>query len=724
MSVPAGLVRFAPGAGFYLGVALSLILATITLGLAVEQRWLGLSFSGAASSAPGLAVEAASGASVAIPAGARLVALTGLDGERIELATSDLIAEPDGLESFARMRAFFARQSAISAILRQPRVEAELLLPSGDVTLHRLSLEAQRPILDLPIGFWVQVGVGLAGFWIGTWIWTLRPKEWATLHLALAGFGLMISTFPAAIYSTRELAIDGGLFAVLSGLNAAGALTFGVGMIGLFLIYPRRLVPDGWLAVPALVLGGWLLADLIALVDGPATGRHLAIVSAMLAIVVLVVAQAFLARRNPVDRAALTWLGLAVVLGAGLFVATAIVPAIFGLEPVLAQEQAFLFFLLTYVGIALGVARYRLFELDDWAFGVFFYLFGVLLLIGLDALLIFTIVDERAPAFALSLLIVALAWLPLRDTLERRLLGRRRMTREGLFGQVMDVVLAPPGASPTERWRALLLAAFKPLRAVEMPDIAEAALFEDGMVMALPGAGRLPAMRLEYADAGRKLFTSRDLELAAELVAMLRNAEESRAAYERGVLQERERIAKDIHDNIGVQLMGALHSPDATRKDMLVRETLTDLREIINNASRPDLSLEEVLGELRAQISEHLEAAGMGLDWSVRHEAGQMPPAQVVNALRAIVREAVQNTLKHSGAARVSISLHYDAGGLALEIADDGKGFDPAAVSAGNGLVNMRSRVEALGGLYDLVSAGSTTRIRATIPTAGAGSLA
>lgn len=722
--MPAGLVRFAPGVGFYLGVALSLVLATVALGLAVEQRWLGLSLSGTASSAPGLAVETVEGPSAGIPAGARIVAIVGLDGERIELGASDMIAEPDGLESFARMRVFFERQGAIAAILRQPRVEAELLLPSGDMTVHRLNAEAQRPILDLPVGFWVQIGVGLVGSWIGTWIWALRPKEWATRHLALAGLGLMMSTFPAAVYSTRELAIDGGLFAVLSGLNAAGALTFGVGMIGLFLLYPRKLAPDGFLAVPAIVLGGWLLADLTALVDGPATGRHLAIVGAMLAIVVLVVVQAFLARRNPVDRASLTWLGLAVVLGAGLFVATAIVPAIFGLEPVLAQEQAFLFFLLTYVGIALGVARYRLFELDEWAFGVFFYLFGVLLLIGLDALLIFTIVDERAPAFALSLLVVALAWLPLRDTLERRLLGRRRTTTEGLFGQVMDVVLAPPEANPTERWRALLLTAFKPLRAVEMPNVAEAALIEDGMVMALPGAGRLPAMRLEYADAGRRLFTSRDLELAAELVAMLRNAEESRVAYERGVLQERERIAKDIHDNIGVQLMGALHSPDAARKDTLVRETLTDLREIINNASRPDLSLEEVLGDLRAQISEHLEAAGIGLEWSVRHEGGRMPSAQLVNALRAIVREAVQNALKHSGATRISISLHQDARGMELDIADDGKGFDPATAPTGNGLVNMRSRVEAFGGSYDLVSGGSTTRIRATIPPMGAGSLA
>src|SRR5690606_27249208 len=165
-----------------------------------------------------------------------------------------------------------------------------------------------------------------------------------------------------------------------------------------------------------------------------------------------------------------------------------------------------------------------------------------------------------------------------------------------------------------------------------------------------------------------------------------------------------------------VQLMGALHSPDVVRKDTLVRETLADLREIINNASHPDLSLEEVLADLRSQISEHLHTAGMQLDWSVRHEASAMPSPQVVNALRAFLREAVQNVLKHSGATRVSITVSHDQAGIGMEIADDGHGFDPATAPAGNGLANMRSRVEALGGTFGLVSGRSATRIWATIP--------
>ena len=97
----------------------------------------------------------------------------------------------------------------------------------------------------------------------------------------------MVSALAAAVYSTRELAIDGQLFTVLSGLNVAGAIGFGLGMIGLFLLCPRQLVSPAWLAAPTFILCAWLAVDLLALVDGPALGRHLAILAAMLAILVL-----------------------------------------------------------------------------------------------------------------------------------------------------------------------------------------------------------------------------------------------------------------------------------------------------------------------------------------------------------------------------------------------------------------------------------------------------
>lgn len=713
----AVLIRMAPIFRFYTGVVFSLILATVMLGLALEQRWLGIGFSSEHSGDDGgIAIESIDprGPAAGLPAESlRVLAFVGLDGRKMDLASEDILAEPDTLGTYARMHAFFNRQGMLAGLLQQPRVEADILLPSGEVTRHRLNPESQRPVSDLPAAFWLQLGVGLAGFWIGLWIWTLRPAEWASRCLVLTGIGLMVSAFAAAVYSTRELAIDGQLFAALSAFNVAGALGFGFGMIGLFLVYPRQLASPPWLAVPGLILGAWLAVDLLALVEGPGTGRHLAILTAMLAILILVLVQVWLARNAPLDRAALAWLGLAVVLGAGAFVATATLPTLLGLDAVVTQAEAFLFFLLVYIGVALGVARFRLFELGVWAFHILFYSFGVLLLIVLDAFLILTVVDERAPAFALSLLLVGLVWLPLRDGIARRLLHRRAPALRNLFRQVMDVALTPPDKDPQARWQGLLQDDFLPLQITPVEDGAGTALLDNGLALTLPGAGRLSGMRLEYAQGGRRLFSPNDLELAEELTAMLASAEESRAAYERGAAQERERIARDIHDNIGVQLLGALHSKETARKDTIVRETLADLRDIINNASHPDLTIEEMLADLRVQTSEHLSTAGITLKWSVENDMPTILSLQTVHTLRSIVREAVQNVLKHSGAKTVSVVIRHDRGRLLAEIRDDGRGFRPQGVVAGNGLENIRSRVIARGGDFTLDSDDRGTRLTA-----------
>jgi hypothetical protein len=254
----------------------------------------------------------------------------------------------------------------------------------------------------------------------------------------------MTSAFAAAVYSSRELALPGDLFAALSGLNVAGALIFGVGMIGLFIVFPRPLGRPVWIGLPALVLGTWLLMDQLQAWDGPGTGRHLPILPAMLTIVALIAVQLRATRGHPRDRAALMWPGLAVILGAGAFVVTVIAPVVLGFDPTLRQDEAFLFFLLIYAGVALGVARFQLFNLAEWSFRVLFFGPGVVLLLVIDAALILTLVDERAPAFALSLLIVVLVWLPLRDLLARRLLHPRQPTAQSLFRRVTDVALAQP----------------------------------------------------------------------------------------------------------------------------------------------------------------------------------------------------------------------------------------------------------------------------------------
>jgi two-component system, NarL family, sensor histidine kinase DevS len=189
------------------------------------------------------------------------------------------------------------------------------------------------------------------------------------------------------------------------------------------------------------------------------------------------------------------------------------------------------------------------------------------------------------------------------------------------------------------------------------------------------------------------------VQAATELTGMLRHVIESRSAYEQGVRVERGRIARDIHDNIGAQLLSALHSREEGKRDEVLRGALADLRGIINDASNPELSVEEALADLRYETAGRLSAGGVELDWRVEETVGAAGlPAKLLHGLRPIVREAASNVLKHAGAKRVLVSIRRDAEGVVVIVEDDGAGFDAVTVRRGNGLVNMEARMAAAGG--------------------------
>jgi len=696
-----------------------MLIGTVAVGVAtivallfftIHQPWLGASFTVSATNEVEIAAVRADGPARGVLVPQRFLALEGEDGARAAIHADDLVDEPDMFTTYGEMARFFARQTEISRVLQQ----ATVTLRGPDDNRAALSPATRRPLGDLPGAFWVQLFVGLAAWLVGAWVWFLRRSDPATALFALASFAILLSTFPAALYSTRELAIDGGLFRLLSILNHGGALLFAAAMIALLLGYPGRLVSGGWRYVPFAVLGPWWLADSLQLFDGPPLGVHLPILLSMAAIMVCAVLQYRRASSDPGAKTIVRWFGLSITVGAGSFALTVIAPSLIGLPPLLPQGYAFLFFLLIHVGLALGVARYRLFDLDRWAFRILFYMTAAALLLLVDAVLISWIAIGRAPAFGMALLLVALFYLPLRDTLGRWLLGRREPRQEAWFPDLVEVALAPSDKDRDLRWQALLSAVFQPLRIAPGPEVATPTLLEEGGALAIPAIGPLPARRLDHAMHGRRLFSPRDLARAAELCAMLGHAMDSRIAYEQGAAAERGRITRDMHDNIGVQLLGALHSRDAARKDELIRDTLVDLREIINNSAGQGLTLDEFMAELRAEMADLLSSAGLTLVWDM--ETVPDFPARAVPAMRSILREAVGNALRHAGAATIRVTLARRKGGIVLTIEDDGRGFIPDAIVPGHGLENMRARIAALKGRLAIEPAKPGTRITAHIP--------
>ncbi|MBU2360206.1 MAG: ATPase [Alphaproteobacteria bacterium] len=707
---------YVPGLVFAACTISSLLSAIWVLILALSQPVLGVTLQAQDNhlAIAGIAAESDLPSAVI---GQRLLGIAQEGEPVIAVDARTLIEEPDMIGNADWLRDFYVQQDRLFQALSSGLVS--VTVQNGAVpTSLTARVRGGRPMSDLPVKFWTQLGVGCVGLIIGFWLVCLRTRDLAAWMVLLTGVGLAMASGAAGLYSTRELALGYSVFRTASQVNSSGTLLFGIGILTLFLIYPRRIVPRIVLPLPALIIGSTML--FIQMADWP---RHVGLLQDGVAIIMLlllgaIACQLVVNRRDPAARAMLGWLGLSVTLGAGGFVVTAILPTLMGRDVLVQQSTAFLFFLLIYAGIALGVARYRLFDLPDWSARVMFYGVGVALLLLLDAALIYGLSVDRAPAFAISLALIGSFYLPLRRRVADWVQRKGTLSADDIYRRIIEI---PHAIAPQQKEAALIKFwddLFTPLSITPLDrgGTVETALHDNGAALTIAPVFGLPPLRLAWAKHGTRLFSSKDLARAETINGFIQTSLQQNQIYVDAIETERARINRDMHDNIGVLLVSALHDSRSDRKNDLIRQTLTDLREIIANPDQNKRALASVIADLRAEASIHLEVADIAVEWRY----GGLPEIdidpQIVQTLRALFREGTNNVVRHSGAGKVVCDILYAAPDLSVTLRDDGVGISPASPSNGNGIGNLANRVAHLGGLFDLKSDGSGTVLSARFP--------
>ncbi|MDB5451889.1 MAG: hypothetical protein JWO33_467, partial [Caulobacteraceae bacterium] len=499
------------------------------------------------------------------------------------------------------------------------------------------------------------------------------------------------------------------------------ASVFGVAVVGLFLVYPRRLV--AWrqlMAADVLGFGCWTALAALRWLPSPQVGGNLITLVEMVGIVVAIIAQHRATRGHPQERAALTWLGLSVMIGAGSFIVLSAAPSVLGLTLPLAQGYAFLFFLVIYLGLAAGLRRYRLFNVGQWGARALFYTLGAALVMALDGVLVLALNVQREPAFGLALLGVSLVYLPLRDHLWRLTTRRKPVETHDLLAATLDVAFTTD-VQRAERWVALLRRFFDPLLIESAGDeVSVVRADPDGSALYVPDVAGAGSLRLAYAASGRALFRPDDLKLAAQLIDLTRRAESGREAYDRGVTEERRRIAQDLHDDVGARLLSGLYLADEHLRPTL-RAAISDVRTIVAGITGERAPLSRLVADLRHETQQRLESADIAMDWSLPAIAddGPLLDWRQHKAFGSSVREVVSNVLRHSGASRLSVGIAADQDLIVITLKDDGRGIPAAALageSGGFGLTGVRRRMAEIGGQAAIESDDSGALIRLQAP--------
>ena len=222
--------------------------------------------------------------------------------------------------------------------------------------------------------------------------------------------------------------------------------------------------------------------------------------------------------------------------------------------------------------------------------------------------------------------------------------------------------------------------------------------------------------------------------LADQAAIAIENARLRQQEGHLAVLEERQRLSRELHDSVTQALYSVTLFADAATRLLaaddsaralahlqqvrsIAQEALREMRLLIFELRPLDLQEQGLVAALKARLAAVENRAGLPVEFQVEGE--KRLPADVEDVLYRAAHEALNNVLKHAHAQHATVRLQLGEARVRLEVADDGVGFDliEARATGGLGLGGMRERVQGCGGTLEVESApGQGTRVQVEVP--------
>ncbi len=616
---------------------------------------------------------------------------------------------------------WLAQQHALSALLAQGQVT----LHFTDGSLLQLATPP-RGHAGLPLLFWPLSALALLLYLIGMSVLLRRPG------VPNALFALMTSCQAANLLLLagepwRGVGWPAGLALLdLQGRMALDVVTAVAGLCA-YALHPRRMRHANGLmagAAAVVLVWAWWSRDPVS----PSLwGQTQAVLILMGLVQVVVIAHSIAGRPDPalalVRRMGVLALATLVLVTTGV----AATHRLAGVTPAVAAigaEVWYLFFaslllLLPFVSRPRRVLREfaLLAGIGTVAAALTLVFVAAFALGALGALLL-------AMAMAITVYVGARRWILMRMMGGASVLNTER-TFEQLYRVVRDAQRQPERLP--QLLAQLLQELFAPREALTVPRRIERARVVGAgraLYVPVPGPGATQdldhVLVMRHASHGRRIFTHDDARLAERVVDQVCRALAHDRALEQGRTEERQRIAQDLHDDIGARLLTLMYKAGSPEVEDYIRHTLQDLKTLTRGLAASSHPLAHAAGEWKADAGQRLGAAGLRFDW--RFEADREATLSVVqwSALTRILRELVSNAIAHADASGVQVALQLAGGELSLVVADDGHGREPQTWAHGLGLGGVRKRVRTLGGQVQWLAApGGGIRCVVRLPLTG-----
>ena len=629
------------------------------------------------------------------------------------------VEAPSMLKRQEDLDRFFDLQREVWQLLdaaRQRGQPVEVLLADGRWVPREVRDRAWNELGWL---FWVPLACGVLPFVVGVAVSVWRWSSLGARFLGLASVMALLSLAEVSVVTGRLgllapwFAEAGQVFVRCTSLVAVWAFVM------MMLHYPTPLRhARAWRRASGGLLALLLVLNVLQWPDQLAMRYKLWLVVASVALIGLSVAQSLMHRHDPVHRAAARWLAASALVSFSVVMVAFAISLVYDVQ-VVSNSYRWLSVPLLYVGLMFSVGRANLFELERWWVPLCLWYLGGALVVLTDLALVSLLRVDAGAAITVSLLAIGWLYFPVRQWLLARLQVSSRPRVSAYMPDLIGAVNAGLAGEQAARqaWRALLARVFEPRDMALLPfagtpaDRAGHTRIDDmGRQLRVPDVGGQGHWCLTLARGGRQLFTPDHVQVAEQLWQLLDHGLGQQRQTQQAVEQERQRIAADLHDDLGAKLLtlSQLDGPPGTAH--LAREALNDMRQSVRGMAGQPVPADHVLADWRAEGVARLQSAGLQVQWRANDPPdGCVWSPRLHLQLTRLLREALTNVIRHSGARHCHVTIEALAHRVTLAVEDDGRGWPPAAFpgaadtvppGAGLGLPGMERRARKLGGQH------------------------
>jgi len=599
-------------------------------------------------------------------------------------------------ESVSRYSSFLENENRLYNILKQESIQL-ILINGTSVNVNVLP----RELKDVPFNFWIQIVFSILVVITGYFVFFKQRKETAIRHFLVSVSGFFITGSSWAVLMNRSVALNSDIYRIFDIFSHLGIVLIISGLLSMVWCYPRRLEPK---KITKLIYSTLLLfwvIDSLQLIDSLIFSFYSPMFFSFAVITVFSVMQWQVTSKLPADRTILKWMFFFIFSVVGLLLLFVFMPRSLISFTLVSPNVEYALFLFLYFGIALVLTRYRMINLEFW----WSIMWGAYFSISISALIYYILVTivsvNSILILSISIFLGVISFYPFRQWIKLQFKTAPQHELEHYLPTLVELLFSTrSNHSLSLQWESILTRIFNPITLTSRKNpVDKVEIVSDGTILRVPDFQPEYALELAYSNQGKRLFVKDDVKLAQTMYQLTRKAIDLNLARSKGAEEERTRIVRDLHDDVGAKLITIIHRAGSSQVADLCRSALQDIRDIMSYLGGGLYPLPAMIADWRSEADLRCEAANIKLDWNQSDLITNIDlDSRTRMNLTRVFRESFTNSIKHGEPDLITTDIIFKDNILSISIKDNGQATDVNKFIKGRGLHNMKERMHEIDG--------------------------